>query len=131
MSPNDDSHLRSAFGELRRRDQAEAPSFEAMREKAMRAANAAGGAEVSQSRSFPILRLAGLATAVCAVVLSIWMVSPGGQRRGSKLETTASPAAVDQIITRIEEHVDYHAAIALPEYPSDVLLAPPNADSSL
>jgi hypothetical protein len=121
MSPDDDSHLRSAFAELRRRNQVQAPSFETMRDRAMRDAEQMH----KPARSFPILRLAGWATAVCAVVVSIWMVSFGGQRRGSNLGAAASRAAVDQIITRIEEHVDYHAAIALPEYPSDVLLTPP------
>ena len=128
---DDDAQLRSAFAELHRRQQAEAPSFETMREEALRIANPSGVAEASRpaARSFLDLRLAGWATVACAIVVSFWIFGAGGGRRD--LTPAASPTVVDQMITRIEERVDYHAAIALPEYPSDALLTPSSADSSL
>jgi hypothetical protein len=130
MHPDDDSQLRPAFAELHRRQRAEAPSFEPMRDRAMRAANAERVVPAPSARML-WLRVAACAAAVFGLIALIWQVGPGSQPVRPKTETAASAKAVDQLIDRIEQHVEIHSALALPDYPSDVLLSPPGSDSSL
>jgi hypothetical protein len=126
MPPDDDSDLRSAFAELHRRQQDIAPDFGPMRDRALQAATRGStGTSTPQAAWHPV-RLASWAAAAVLLALAIWAVSDRWRAANPERSHAAQAPSADQLITRIEDHVDFHTSLALPEYPSDILLTSPS-----
>jgi hypothetical protein len=116
MPPESDPHFKAAFAELHRRQCAQAPSFEAMRSRAQRAARAGQHPRVA-------LRVRWATTGACLALLALcggaWLAW-----RPPATNRTASAQRVEQLLAAIEQQLDRNAERTEPEFefPTDILL---------
>lgn len=116
--------LKAAFAELHRRECADAPPFEAMRQRAM---SAVGSRPVRGYSAVARVLLWG-APSACAALLMLWM--------GGRLATTAPTGIssartarhVEQLLDSIEQHIEATEAISAPVYATDALLSQIDTD---
>ena len=119
MPRNDDEQdLKSAFAELHRRECAEAPPFEGMRQRALRA-----GDDRPVTGHFAVLRtlLWGTPTA-CAAALLLWLGGRIATPTPSGLPPKATAQHVEQLLDSIEQHIEANDAVSSPVYATDALL---------
>jgi ferric-dicitrate binding protein FerR (iron transport regulator) len=126
MPPESDPHFKAAFAELHRRRCAQAPSFEAMRARAQRAARAA---QPSPERPRMAGRVRWAAAGACLAMLVLgwgaWLAWTPPQKN-----QTASAQRVEQLLAAIEQQLDLDTDFAAPEFPTDVLLTQNQTDPS-
>ncbi|HEV7404284.1 MAG TPA: hypothetical protein VGO11_15185 [Chthoniobacteraceae bacterium] len=121
MPPESDPHFKAAFAELHRRQCAQAPALEAMRSRALRAANA--GRRPLERRRLA-LRISLAATGVCLALFGLWSLQM------PQANPTASARRVEQLLAAIEQQLDRNADLAEPEFefPTDLLLTQNQTD---
>ena len=130
MHPDEESHLRAAFAELHRQHRAQAPDFESMRRTALEAADA-GKTSPAPMGGSPWLRWTACGAAACGLIaIVLWQLGPIKPPVQSA-QPPATATRLGDLIDRIEQHVEFHSATALPEYPSDLLLSSLALESSL
>jgi hypothetical protein len=120
MHPEHDPDLKAAFAELQRERRDQAPPFSVMRERAIREADAPRS---SPSHFHAGRRLAWAATVACLVAVALWRIGHQPKAVSPKETRNNSMEHVDQLLTAIEQHLDFEVAMSSSEYPTDILLA--------
>jgi hypothetical protein len=123
MPPDDESSLKAAFGDLHRRERADAPPFEMMRDRAVKA---------KDGRQFPSRHVAsrwllwGAPVVGCAVALLLWvsgrLTPPVPESSPAGEPQVASAEHVEQLLNSIERQMEVGEPDASPAYATDALL---------
>jgi hypothetical protein len=125
MSRDDDPQdLKEAFAELHRRECADAPPFEAMRERAMNST----GARAMKSRSAAGRWLLWGAPTISAAALLLWLSGQVGAPAPAGMPFARTAQHVEQLLDSIEQQIETNEAIFTPTYATDALLPQINTD---
>jgi hypothetical protein len=116
MPADNDPHFRAAFAELHRQRCSQAPSVEAMRSRAERAASTQLAPERGR-----VARVRFAAAGACLALFALGWGAWLGWTRAEKNQA-ASAARVEQLLTAIEQQLELNADLAPTEFPTDVLL---------
>jgi hypothetical protein len=119
MHADDETDLKKAFAELRHQQREEAPPFGAMREHALRAADARRPAAHGVSG---MLRVSIAAVAVCAIAAAFWWAVRLPESTPRPGREVASAQRLEELLANIERQLELNDAITSPEYPTDILL---------
>ena len=123
MHPDDEPALKAAFAELRQRRREQAPSFEPMRERALRNADESAASRPAGRVIAP--RLAW-AAAVCAIALGTWWAFETSRTDGQTTQPAVATEQVENLIAAIEQQLEANSAGL--DYPTDLLLVENQAD---
>jgi type VI protein secretion system component VasF len=123
MQLDEESNLQAAFAELHRRQQDQAPPFGAMRERVMREANRRPATE--RRLAVPWIRWA--VAAGCVITTAVWWI--GWQPASRQADGADSLQRLEQLLTAIEQQVEFHAPTSSPDYPTDLLLTSHQTES--
>jgi ferric-dicitrate binding protein FerR (iron transport regulator) len=124
MHPEHDPDLEHAFAELHRQQREQAPHLGAMRERALREAEAS---RHSTRRRFAA-PLAWAAAAACVAAIGLWAMGWLPHRPSPQPARNDSMEHVEQLLTSIEQHLDFEGVMSFSEYPTDILLADSQPD---
>lgn len=116
---DDDQDLKAAFAELHRRDCADAPPFEAMRQRAM-------SASVRQPAARRVLTTRVLlwgAPTACAAALLLWWSGHLATHTPAGSPPKVTAQHVEKLLDSIEQHIEADEAISSPVYATDALLS--------
>ena len=130
MPPDDETSLKAAFTELHRRERADAPPFEMMRERATKATDG----RQSSRREASTRWLLWTAPAIgCAAAVLLWvsgrLTLPSPVSSPAQTPQVASTEHVEQLLNSIERQMEAGEVETVPVYATDALLT--QIDTSL
>lgn len=128
MPIENDSQLKAVFSTLHRRRRALAPSFDAMRVRAVNTAIAVSRPAYRRRESRFVVTTGMLSLFLLATL--VHMHSPRPVSSGPVSEFVPRQQ-VQELLGVIEKQIELNDALYFPEFPTDVLLAPSFAGSKL